>query len=398
MKRIITALLILLAALAITGCEEAVIIPTDQFQKRPYLLYTNDNTSMTVAWQTTGQTQHAYIDWGSSTTYTNRSVVWGDSANLYTFTIEGLTPQSRTYYQVTVANESATGSFMTAPLAAATNLTFYAYGDNRDGPIAQDGLLARLLIDMRALPDDRQTFCLHGGDLTFYGLDENQWDEYFFNREYTSTLDFLAQFPVMIALGNHEGYSASYLHEDQPGLLARKYWPYPYYAETGESYYSFDYGPAHFTVIDQYSNNKSYTIESSAQYNWIEADLLATAKPWKFVVFHEPAWTASTQEGYHGNNTTIQQELCPVFAQNGVQVVIQGHQHFYARVSPPDGRQYLTLGGGGAALNPPDANAAYLAASAQAFHFARFDIEGDVLTVSVLDENGALLDQFSVSK
>ncbi|MFH1683686.1 MAG: metallophosphoesterase family protein [Candidatus Margulisiibacteriota bacterium] len=397
MKKIVAALLIFFAAFVLTGCEETLILPTDSFRKGPYLLYTNDNSSMTVIWQATSASFNSYIEWGRSAAYGDRAAVFGNSANLFRYTINGLTPQSRTYYKVTVDNDSYSGSFMTAP-SNASDLTFYAYGDNRDGPMAQDALLARLLIDMRALPDSRQTFCVHGGDLTYYGLDEDEWDTYFFNRQYSSTLDFLAQLPVMAALGNHEGYARNFEHEDEPGLLARKYWPYTYYEKSGESYYSFDYGPAHFTVIDQYSNNQSYTIEGSAQYSWIEADLAATAKPWKFVVFHEPAWTASTQEGYHGNNTTIQQELCPVFVRNGVKVVIQGHQHFYSRVSPPDGIQYLTLGGGGAALNPPDTSAPYLTASAQAFHFARFDINGDVLTVSVLDQNGALLDQFSLNK
>lgn len=390
--------MIIFAALALAGCEDAHIFPTGSLRKGPYLLYTSDNSSMTVIWQAAGDPFSSYIQWGSTTAYGGQATVFGDSASIFKYTIDGLAPQSRTYYRVTADDDSCTGSFMTAPSNSASDLTFYAYGDNRDGPVAQDALLARLVVDMRALPDSRQTFCVHGGDLTYYGLDEDEWDEYFFNRQYTSTLDFLAQLPVMVALGNHEGYERDRLHEDQPGLLARKYFPYSYYEQSSESYYSFDYGPAHFTVIDQYSDNKSYTIEGSAQYSWIEADLAETSKPWKFVIFHEPAWTASTQEGYHGNNTTIQDELCPIFVRNGVKVVLQGHQHFYSRVTPPDGIEYLTLGGGGAALNPPDPNASYLTASVQAFHFARFEIDGDDLVVSVLDENGVLLDEFSVSK
>lgn len=398
MKRLVVALLIFVASFTIIGCEEVHFLPTDTLRKGPYLLYTNDNASMTVIWQTTGEPDNCYLDWGNTIAYGNRAQVFGDSANLFTYTIDGLSPQTKVYYKVTVDEDSYTGSFMTAPLASATTLSFYAYGDNRDGPVAQDALLARLLIDMSGLPGTRQTLCLHGGDLTFYGLDEDDWDTYFFNRQYTSTLDFLAQMPVMIALGNHEGYERNRLHEDQPGLLARKYFPYAYYAQDGESYYSFDYGPAHFTVIDQYSGNKTYTIEGSAQYNWIESDLAGTSKPWKIVMFHEPAWTASTLEGYYGNNTDIQNELCPIFAANGVKVVIQGHQHFYSRVSPPDGIQYLTLGGGGAFLTTPEATAPYLTASARAYHFARFDIDGNDLTVRVIDDSGAEIDQFSVSR
>jgi len=39
-------------------------------------------------------------------------------------------------------------------------------------------------------------------------------------------------------------------------------------------YWSFDYGPAHFTIVNQYS---TYSV-GSAQYNWLKNDLETSTK------------------------------------------------------------------------------------------------------------------------
>jgi len=370
--------------------------------KGPYLLYPNDNTSMSVLWQADSTPQSSTIQWGTTGSYGSQAAATENSsaANMHQFSyaITGLNPCEKIYYKVVVDNDSSTGSFITAPTSSATSLSFYAYGDNRDGVAEQDVVLGRLVADMNVLPESRQTFCLHGGDITYDGEDEDQWDTYFFNRSYANTLELLKSMPVLAGLGNHDTYHADYSTPAYPGTLVRKYWPFTYYAAANRSYYSFDYGPAHFTILDQYADDGAYTLEASAQFQWVEQDLSSSNKDWKIVVFHEPAWTASTLEGYHGNNTAIQQKLCPIFLNNGVKVVVQGHAHYYSRCTPPDGIQYLTLGGGGAALGPPDTQADHLTVSAKAFNFARFDISGNVMTVEVIDDSGAQLDTFVVTQ
>ncbi|HVN67746.1 MAG TPA: metallophosphoesterase, partial [Candidatus Sulfotelmatobacter sp.] len=223
------------------------------------------------------------------------------------------------------------------------------------------------------------------------------WTNCVFNTRYLNTLDFLRNLPLLPCLGNHDVSLPDQSTPANPGALARKYWPLSLYAAADRSYYSFDYGPAHFTVLDQYADNSSYTLESSAQYQWLASDLANSTKSWKIVMFHEPAWTASTLEGSDGNNTAIQTKLCPLFKNNGVKLVIQGHASYYARVTPPDGLTYLTLGGGGAPLATPDPNAPYFAAAAKKHHFARFTIAGNALTVNVIDNAGATIESFVIN-
>ena len=126
-------------------------------------------------------------------------------------------------------------------------------------------------------------------------------------------------------------------------------------------------------------------------------DLNSTAKPWKIVMFHEPAWTASTATGFSGDNLDVQRVLCPVFKDKGVKLVIQGHAHYYARCNPPDGLTYLTLGGGGAMLSTPNPLAPSLTVTAEAFHFARFDIVNNTMDVTVINDSGAAIDSFTVT-
>ena len=90
---------------------------------------------------------------------------------------------------------------------------------------------------------------------------------------------------VWPTLGNHDGYTADSDSESGPYY---DIFTMPTAGETGglpsgtESYYAFDYGPLHVTVIDQEVDFDS----GSAQYSWIEQDLSQSAAPWKFVLLH----------------------------------------------------------------------------------------------------------------
>ena len=99
-------------------------------------------------------------------------------------------------------------------------------------------------------------------------------------------------YPVV---GNHESETAedmAWLREYNTG--GRKL---PDIVRTGpqgceETTFSFNSGPAHFSVINQYYDGKS-DIGSDGDvvdelYDWLAADLAAAGKPYLFVVGHEP--------------------------------------------------------------------------------------------------------------
>ena len=253
--------------------------------------------------------------------------------------------------------------------------------------------------DLTKDPDKYQTFCLHAGDYVIYGLDETNWDIEYFNPGMRL---FFSLLPTIGAIGDHEGmHPGSFdIDYEHAGDLFRKYWSNPLISDSPHFYYSFDYGPVHIVVLDQYTTDYN---KGSTQYNWLEQDLANTTKRWKIVMFHQPAWSAygypdlETHTFPHENNETVQKDLTPLFEMYGVKVVIQGHNHYYARCEVND-IQYLTLGGGGALTYQPRTDHANVVKAFAEHHFSRFDISGDSMTVSVINIKGDITDIFTVSE
>ncbi len=98
-------------------------------------------------------------------------------------------------------------------------------------------------------------------------------------------------YPVV---GNHELDNADYMQ-----WTRNQYYSLPYIVNPGPpncttTTYSFDYGNAHFVVLNEYYNGTSDVGTDGnivpALYNWLAADLAATTKKWIFVTGHEPAY------------------------------------------------------------------------------------------------------------
>jgi hypothetical protein len=175
-------------------------------------------------------------------------------------------------------------------------------------------------------------------------------------------------------MGNHEG----------AGILFKKYFPSPFVAGR---YWSFDYGPAHFVVVDQYVPYGP----GSAQLNWIEDDLAATDKPWKFMYLHEPGWSAGT----HGNNSSVQNYIQPLCEEYNVSILFTGHNHNYARAIV-NGVQHVTTGGGGAPLYQPNSSYPNIVAVSRSYHYCKIEINDNILSFKALTPSGNVIDSFTI--
>ena len=339
--------------------------------KGPYLLFEGSNTSMSVLWQTS-VTESNVIKWGTDTTYSMGTATVGTygTANQHKYTITGLTPGTKYYYQV----DGQAGSFRTAPAASATSVKFLSYGDTRTNVSSQESVASRVRSAYASDPA-YQTILLNSGDVVG-GDTEAYWTSEFFvsGTTYPQLHALQSELPIVAARGNHEG----------TGSVFNKYFPYPYVAN---NYWSYDYGPVHFVVIDEYASFTS----GSAQYNWLVNDLASTTKPWKIVMGHEPGWGAGT----HANNTSIQNVIHPVLKQYGVQMYLNGHNHNYAR-AVVDGIQYLTTGGGGAPLYAPNNTYPNIVKTDQSYHYAEFDVAGSTMTMTARRADGTVIETVSV--
>ena len=346
------------------------------FRKGPYLIFNGNNTEYHILWQLTG-TKEAFLEWGNDTTYSlnNTTTVEYNSDHQHQYIFNGLIPHNKYYYRITADNEEKTGSFIAAPPDTAKSVKFIAYGDTRSEPGNHDKVVEGIL---KAFTEDPeyQTVILNPGDLVKEGDQESDWDEQFFDPQYTYITKLLSETGYQVAVGNHE----------RDAVLFNKYFPYPY-EET--CYWSFDYGPMHVVVIDQFIAEYD---SGSAQLQWIEDDLNATSKKWKIFLLHKTGWST----GWHGSDEQTQELLQPICKKYGVKLLLGGHNHIYAR-AVADGVYHITTGGGGASSGTPNSDDPKIVVTTVKHHFCKIKIAGNDLFLQAIADDGSLIDEFSIS-
>jgi hypothetical protein len=272
--------------------------------------------------------------------------------------LRGLTPGARYRYQVDVEGDRAVpraGAGAGAvpdprPLAQSAPATFQSgprqdqplrfavYGDMRGpGHLVHAQLVAGLL-------HERPALIVSTGDLVAVGSEESAWQRFF---EITAALG--ATTPVVPALGNHEAYLGG----------AAKSWALfglrSAAREPAIGYTSFDWGQAHFIVLD--TNHPD-----GKQRAWLMSDLARARKNHTraiFAVCHDGPWS----HGAHGGSALVERSLAPVLAAAGTDVLFSGHDHFYERgtgLTAAGPLTYVVSGGGGAPLYDPTCQTATL--------------------------------------
>ena len=217
---------------------------------------------------------------------------------------------------------------------------------------------------------------------------------------------------------------------DVQALLAAAGSRYPRMAN-----FSFDYGDAHWTVID---SNPYVDWNSSDLQQWLSEDLknAANAK-WRFVGFHHPGFNSSKAH-FNEQQTRV---LAPLFEQHDVDIVFSGHVHNYQRSFPmkfvpapgldgkipargvvngswtldkafgtatttkPDGVIYIVTGAGGARLYNPeqqDDRASWQEFTStfvsKVHSVSVVDLNGSQLTFRQIDTAGNSVDSFTIIK
>jgi hypothetical protein len=259
--------------------------------------------------------------------------------------------------------------------------TFLVVGDSGSGGSTQLTVRDRML-------ESPADLIVHTGDMIYDNGEAELYDPRFF----TPYRDLLSRIVLWPCLGNHDVRTSS----GRP-------WRDAFYtpannAAGSENYYSFDYGNAHFVVLDSTAS----TSPGSPQHVFLDADLAASNARWKFVAFHHTIYSSSD----HGSNATHRANLVPLFDRHGVDMVFMGHDHDYERtlplrddvvVAPGAGTIYVTTGGGGRELYP--AGRSYFTAySEEVHHFTRVSIDDDALLLQMVREDGSIGDETGLVK
>jgi hypothetical protein len=282
----------------------------------------------------------------------------------------GLQPGA-TYYYDALGLDAGRGSFKTAPNGPA-DFQFVVFGDTRTRHDMHRRVIAAVL--KHGMPD----FVMHTGDLVADGADSAQWPVFFdIERE---LLRHAAFFP---SLGNHERNNHQF---------------YDFFDVT-TPYYSFDWGQAHFIVLNSDIGNAATSQAAkqsfwSEQVRWLEEDLAKSQKAdFRFVMAHHPPITAVARR--QGDNPEMT-ALIPLFEKEHVTAGFFGHDHNYQHYLK-SGVHYVITGGGGAPLydvdKPPEGITLKVVSTE---NFVSVKVTGKTAHIDALAIDGSVLDRIDL--
>lgn len=246
----------------------------------------------------------------------------GVTVNIYTAELAKLSPG--TEYEYRIATDSLEGDWH--PLTTEKGSVFKAliFPDSQSNDYSDWKNLAQNAAKRN--PD--AAFFTNLGDLVDNGEDHTQWNAWFDAVE--GIIDRIPFAPVM---GNHETYNQqwkvrlpeAYLHEfATPSNGSEKF---------GRYYYSFDYGPVHFMVLNTQADEteafKSGLMEE--QIPWLRKDMAKNTKKWSIVLLHRDLLQyringrPERKEGFSPEG----EMLMPIFDELGIDIVFSAHLHTY---------------------------------------------------------------------
>jgi len=276
-----------------------------------------------------------------------------------------------TYDYSVPGKDNLKGSFKAAP-AAGQPFEFVLYGDNRTRHDVHRKVVESILKTSK--PD----FILQTGDMVENGADNSLWP-IFFDIEH----ELLRKVSFYPTIGNHEHNVRQY---------------YEFFQQP--AYYSFNWGNAHFAMMDSDLANVGQSDAArqafwKEQTTWLEEDLKKSqGSEFRFVVAHHPPMSAvESRQGANAHMTA----LIPLFEQMHVTAALFGHDHNYQHYLK-NGIHYVVSGGGGAPLydvNKPPAGITQKAVTTE--NFMRVRAEGKVMHVDVFDGAGEKIDSFELT-
>ena len=293
-----------------------------------------------------------------------------------------------------------------------------------------------------------------------------------YNKDMADTLGapLMRSTPFIAAVGNHDALTRD-LNAYPDALAYYHFWDQPlngpigkeggafvpvligsdankkaFYGGAGEKYprmtnFSFDYGNAHWTVID---SDPYVDWNDSILRDWVAKDLAAAANAtWRFVLFHHPGFNSSRAH-YEQQQMRL---IAPILEKGKVDIVFSGHVHNYQRTYPmtfipdnlgsqlvvgannikigkvvngrwtldknfdgkrktkPNGVIYITTGAGGQGLYNPeqqkdtDSWQKFTTKFVSTVHsFTLMDVNGSTLLLRQVDINGKEVDRVKVNK
>lgn len=161
-------------------------------------------------------------------------------------------------------------------------------------------------------------FMLHAGDLINDRDSNVEWGEWFYAGNFIH-----AMVPSIMTPGNHEYRNGQLTSLWRPQFALPENGPIE---ELKETCYAIDYQNLKLISIDAEAFDESPEARI-AQVAWLDSVLRTNTRKWTAITMHYPIY--STVEGR--DNTELREALEPLIDKYRVDLVLQGHDHTYAR-------------------------------------------------------------------
>ncbi|MBI4323698.1 MAG: metallophosphoesterase family protein [Chloroflexi bacterium] len=357
------------------------------FTRGPFLQSASTN-SMLVVWKTF-MPASSVVEFGTSAEL-GWEMAQAELTTNHVVALTNLWPGTTYYYRIksSAAEQTAASAVASFRTFRTTGpISFIVVGDTGSGTVPQHevaGVMKNLGAD----------FVLEVGDVIYPFYEA--WQEQL--RVFSVYGPQMRTTPFFYAIGNHDSYA------NRVDFFNAFYLPTNRVTST-EHFYSFDHGDAHFAVLNTDLQAGSDYGVGSLQYLWLEADLAATTKPWKFLFFHHVIRGSGPHRRWDDYNfngildtAELQNSIGVLAARYGVQVIFTGHDHVYERLNPLNGFHTVITGGGGATLYSLAQRDLGSAQFWPRYHCVKVLLDGDTLQLQAVDNKGEVFDSMSMTR
>ena len=367
-----------------------------------------------VSWRTSGEVTKSFVEYAVATKgpyfVENAQRIDASTApfesdlgtyHLHTAQMKALAPSTKYVYRVGDGNNWSEWYHFRTASENPEPFSFIYFGD------AQNDVRSMWSRVIREAQSDapKAAFMLHAGDLVNVANRDNEWGEWFGGGGWLNGM-----MPSIATPGNHE-YGRETVTVDGEESTVRKlsrHWQptfaFPQNGPDGlkESVYWIDFQGVR--IISLNSNE-----QTEVQAEWVKQVLASNPNRWTIVTFHHPMYSSARGR----DNVELRHQWKPVFDEHKVDLVLQGHDHSYARtgLQLPETAENLETG-----VNVKEGPTVYVvsvsgpkqydvgerdffkrsASGAQLYQI--ISVDGDQLTFEARVANGDLYDAFALRK
>ncbi len=235
---------------------------------------------------------------------------------------------------------------------------------------------------------------MYAGDIINRGNSDSEWGELFYGGSFIHSM-----IPGMMSPGNHEYTKTG----DKLCPFWRPQFTLPENGPDGlkETCYFSDMQGVRFISLNSNQAEESVT-DLESQKTWLDSVLKNNPNKWSFVIFHHPLYSISATR----DNPWMRDNFKPLFDKYKVDLVMQGHDHAYARGmkkiagsngQPPSGTMYV-ISVSGAKMYEENTKPWMDKTGGHTQLYQLITVEGNKLVYKCYTASGTLYDSFELIK